>query len=456
MLVATDSDRTLGPRTPGPSLSASSLWMNVFLAGLLLMIAYGVRLTVGLFVHPLIMDKGLTIGEVSMALAIGQISWGLFQPLFGAWADKGHAFTAMAAGALCIAAGQILTMVSDNVWILILAQGLLSPAGIAAGSFAILIGIVGSRIPADKRSVTSGIINSGGSVGQFVFAPIVQFFIQVRGYGTSLMILAGVGLAAIYPAWLLCKRNPPLPKSTHAAKAWQPETPLAREGLWEQVCVAMRDPSFLLLNAGFFTCGFHVAFLITHLPGEVTACGHAATVSAASISLIGLCNIAGSIGSGILGKYFRMKYVLAATYGARAVIIALFLHSAKSEMDFYLFAAATGFTWLATVPPTAGLVGKLFGQRYVATLFGLTFFTHQVGGFLGAWLGGVAVEHSGSLLWVWYTDVALALLAAVLNLPIKENALGRRKIGPERPDEPKRAGEPERLDEPERVAGQEV
>ncbi len=413
---------TLNPAQPSPGM-----WISVFLAGLILMVAYGVRLTVGLFVHPIIMDKGLSIAEVSTALAIGQISWGLFQPIFGAWVDKGYAFPALVVGALCIVTGQLLTMVADNVWVLIVAQGIFSPAGIAAGSFAILIGIVGSRIAPDKRSVASGIINSGGSVGQFVFAPIVQFFIHLRGYYTSLLVLAGIALAAIYPAWVLCRRNPPMPKSERAAEVWQPETSLSREGLRNQIRVAVKDPSFLFLNAGFFTCGFHVAFLVTHLPGEVAACGHTATVSAASISLIGLFNIAGCIGAGILGKYYRMKYVLTATYAARAVMITLFIFSAKSRLDFYLFAAATGFTWLATVPPTAGIVGKLFGQRYLATLFGLTFLTHQIGGFFGAWLGGVAMETSGSLLWVWWVDVALAGLAAVVNLPIKEEAPVWRK-----------------------------
>ncbi len=412
---------------PGLSLPAYGMWTSVFLAGFILMVAYGVRLTVGLFVHPIIMDKGLTIAEVSTALAIGQISWGLFQPLFGAWVDKGHAFAALAVGALCIAAGQFLTMASDDVWILILAQGLFSPAGIAAGSFAILIGIVGGRIPPDKRSVASGIINSGGSLGQFVFAPVVQFCIQLRGYSTSLAVLAAVALAAVYPAWALCRRNPPVPRSERHPDAFRPETPLAREGLREQIRTALRDPSFLFLNAGFFTCGFHVAFLVTHLPGEVTACGHTAAVSAASISLIGLCNIAGCIGAGILGKYYRMKNVLAVTYAARAVMIMLFIFSSKSELAFYVFSAATGFTWLATVPPTAGIVGKLFGQRYVATLFGLTFFTHQIGGFFGAWLGGVAMETAGNLFWVWWVDVALASMAALVNLPIKEEAPRWRK-----------------------------
>lgn len=407
---------------PNLTRASSGMWASVALAGIIMMLAYGVRLTVGLLVQPLMDDKGLTIAEVSTALAIGQISWGLFQPVFGAWADKGHGFAALATGMLCVVAGQLLTMVSDNVWILILAQGLFSPAGIAAGSFAILLGIVGARLAPDKRSVASGIINSGGSVGQFVFAPIVQLGIHLRGYYASLLLLAGVALAALLPSWMLCKRNPPISKAERATETWSPTTPLERQGLRDQIGVALRDPSFLLLNAGFFTCGFHVAFLITHLPGEVSACGHSAAVSAASLSLIGLCNIVGSIGAGVLGKYYRMKSVLAATYAARAVMISLFMLSSKSETAFYIFSAATGFTWLATVPPTAGIVGKLFGQRYVATLFGLTFFTHQIGGFFGAWLGGVAMENSGSLFWVWWVDIALAATAAAINLPIRENA----------------------------------
>lgn len=409
------------PCPPSPSRSPG-IWTSVALAGIILMVAYGVRLTVGLLVQPVMDDKGLTIAEVSTALAIGQIAWGLFQPVFGAWADMGHGFAALVTGALCIAAGQLLTMVSDNVWLLTLAQGLFSPAGIAAGSFAILIGIVGPRLAPDQRSVASGIINSGGSAGQFVFAPMVQFLIQARGYRASLLALTAIALAAIYPARLLCRHNPPVPGAGHTAGEWKPETPLARGGLRDQIRVALKNPSFVLLNAGFSTCGFHVAFLVTHLPGEAATCGHRAAVSAASISLIGLCNIAGCIGAGILGKYCRMKYVLAATYAARAVMILLFMLSSKSETAFYAFAAATGFTWLATVPPTAGIVGKLFSQRYVATLFGLSFFTHQIGGFFGAWLGGVAMEISGSLAWVWWMDVALAALAAIVNLPIKEQA----------------------------------
>lgn len=199
--------------------------------------------------------------------------------------------------------------------------------------------------------------------------------------------------------------------------------------MWQQIVQALRNPSYLCLHAGFFTCGFHVAFLVTHLPGEVALSGHSASVSAASIGIIGLFNIAGSLFAGALGSRVRMKYILAVMYGSRAVMIALFLLAPKTTLTFYVFAAALGFTWLATVPPTAGIVGKLFDTRYLATLFGLTLLTHQVGGFLGAWLGGLAMAHSGNYQWMWYADIALASFASIVNLPIREPEPARAVMG---------------------------
>jgi predicted MFS family arabinose efflux permease len=190
--------------------------------------------------------------------------------------------------------------------------------------------------------------------------------------------------------------------------------------LGRQVREAMRDRSYLCLHAGFFTCGFHIAFLVTHLPGEVALCGLPAGVSATALGLIGLFNIAGSLTAGALAQRYRMKWLLAFTYGSRAVIIAAYLLAPKSAWTFYVFAAALGFSWLATVPPTAGLVGKLFGMRYLATLFGLTLLSHQIGGFFGAWLGGLAFVRFGDYTWMWYADIALALAAALVNLPIRE------------------------------------
>ena len=296
-------------------------------------------------------------------------------------------------------------------------QGILAPAGSAAGSFSVLIAIVMSRLSADKRSMAGGIVNAGGSLGQFVM--------NVRDHYASFALLAFWGLISILPAWLLCRLKPaPAIKESVPGKisAIEPNG-LARESLRDQLKVALRNSSYMLLCAGFFTCGFHVAFLTTHLPGEISSCGHAASVSAASLSIIGLCNIAGSLGAGFLGKYFRMKYILAAMYASRALMIFIYLLADKTEFTFYAFAVTTGLTWLATVPPTAGIIGKLFGMRYFATLFGIAFLVHQVGGFLGAFLGGVAMQYEGSYLWVWHIDVVLALGAAIFNLPIKEEAV---------------------------------
>lgn len=400
-------------RNTGPNM-----WSAIIFASIILMITMGVRQTVGLFLHPIVDATTMNVAEVSMAMAIGQLMWGVFQPLFGALADKKSAFFVLTLGVLLICAGQLLTIWATSPLLLIISQGILSPAGCAAGSFSVLIGIVAARLPSDKSSVASGVINAGGSVGQFALAPLVQLMIHLRGYYGGLVLLAGSALLSIIPSWFLCKGKngvcDPSTKQT-AASAGEPTMTLR-----QQLKIAAKDRSYILLHIGFFTCGFHVAFLTTHLPGEVSLSGFPATVAATSLSLIGLCNIGGSVIAGILGKYFRMKYILSALYAFRAAMIAMYLMSAKTETDFYIFAVATGFTWLATVPPTSGIVGKLFGTRYLATLFGLTLLSHQIGGFLGAWLGGLAIQLSGNLQWVWYLDVILALIAALVNLPIRE------------------------------------
>jgi predicted MFS family arabinose efflux permease len=190
--------------------------------------------------------------------------------------------------------------------------------------------------------------------------------------------------------------------------------------LSEQTLAAFRDKSYLCLHAGFFTCGFHIAFLVTHLPGEVALCGLPASVSAASLAIIGLANIVGSLGVGWLAQTHRMKYLLVCVYSIRVVAISFYLMVPHTALTFYVFAGVLGLSWLATVPPTAGLVGKLFGARYLATLFGLTLLSHQIGGFFGAWLGGLAVAASGNYNWMWYADIALATFAALINLPIRE------------------------------------
>jgi MFS family permease len=344
------------------------------------------------------------------------------QPLFGAVADKYGAGRVIVLGALMLAGGMAATPFVSSQWGLMLTLGVLSAAGAGAGSFSILIGGTAQRLPAARRPFAAGFINAGGSFGQFVFAPLMQAMIAGSGWIVAMLTMAATTLLTIPLAWPL--------RRARAARA--DAAPVAGQGatatgitLTEQLGQALRSRSYLCLHAGFFTCGFHIAFLVTHLPGEVALCGLPAGVSGTALGLIGLFNIAGSLSAGALSTRYRMKSLLVLMYASRVLVIALFLLAPKNALTFYVFAAALGFTWLATVPPTAGLVGKLFGMRYLSTLFGLTLLSHQVGGFFGAWLGGLAFVHFGNYNWMWYADMALALGAALVNLPIREAAVVR-------------------------------
>jgi len=253
----------------------------------------------------------------------------------------------------------------------------------------------------------------------------VQALISAFGWVSAMVALAASALATL-PMARLMRRQPAAAPASTTAKAAAP----AEIGLRAQLRIAGRDRNYWYLHAGFFTCGFHVAFLVTHLPGEVGLCGLPAGVAATSLAIIGLANIVGSLGIGAMGNSFRMKYLLFWVYFARVVAIAVYLAAPKTALTFYVFAAVLGVTWLSTVPPTAGLVGKLFGTRYLATLFGLTLLSHQIGGFFGAWLGGLALVGTGSYEWMWYADMALALAAAFINLPIKEAPLAAPRAAP--------------------------
>jgi MFS family permease len=392
-------------------------------AAAILMITMGARQTSGLFLLPITQATGVTVVAFSFALAIGQFMFGMAQPIFAAIADKYGAIKVIFAGALLLALGSFLTPYMSSGSGLLFTMGILGAAGAAAGSFSILIGIAAQRLPPEKRSFASGFINAGGSIGQFVFAPLVQWFIGFSGW-VSAMFFTGFAALLTIPLALLLRE----PRKSGNESAAPAPAAVPHIGLGEQIRDAMRNPSYLYLHAGFFTCGFHVAFLVTHLPSDLQLCGLTPTVAANSLALIGLFNVAGSLLAGWLGQRYRMKYLLAAIYGSRAVIVAIYMVMPKTALNVYLFAGALGFTWLATVPPTAGLVGKLFGTRYIATLFGLTLVSHQVGGFLGAWLGGVAVAQTGSYEWIWYADIVLALLAAVINFPIREARLQAQPV----------------------------
>ena len=389
-------------------------WTLVLSSAAILAVTMGVRQTAGLFVSSINSSTGLGIVTVSLAMAVGQFVWGAAQPLFGMLADKVGSYRVIVIGGLLLAFGMAITPFVNSSFGLILAMGVLTAAGAGAGSFSILIGAAAQRLPAERRSFASGFINAGGSFGQFMFAPIAQALISACGWITAMLTLAATTLTTLLLALPL--------RQSKAAAAAQTALPAGGMTLGAQTRIAFRDPSYWCLHAGFFTCGFHIAFLVTHLPGEISLCGLPASVSASALAIIGLANIVGSIGAGWLGQIRRMKMILVWMYASRAVAIALYLMAPKTDFTFYLFAVVLGVTWLSTVPPTAGLVGKLFGARYLATLFGLTLFTHQIGGFFGAWLGGIAIAATGSYDWMWYADIVLAALAALVNLPIREAA----------------------------------
>ena len=397
-----------------PSMNHRGVWITTLMAAAILMITMGARQSMGLYVGPLNTDTGLGIVTISLAMAIGQFVWGAIQPIAGAFADKYGPRPVLLTGLFTLVIGSALTPFITSSWGLILTMGVLTAMGAGACSFSVLLGAAAQRMPAESRGAASGIINAGGSFGQFVFAPIIQKLIQWLGWMGSMWSMAAVTLLAIP----LLNR---LTSDTHApAKAADPEG-----GLKKAVQDAMRNPSYLLLHLGFFTCGFHIAFLVTHLPTEVGLCGLTPAVASWSLAIIGLANILGSLYAGSCINTYRSKYVLASMYGSRALLIAMYLAAPKTEWTFYIFAMGLGFTWLATVPPTAALVGKLFGIRYLATLFGLTLLSHQIGGFLGAYLGGLAFTANGDYQWMWWADIALSGMAAIINLPIKEAPIER-------------------------------
>jgi predicted MFS family arabinose efflux permease len=419
------AERT-GERSPAVLVVAAS--------GILLL-TMGVRQSLGLFVLPIVTATGVSLVSLSFALAIGQFVWGAAQPLFGAVADHYGAYRVLIWGAVLLAAGGALATRSSSGPGFALTLGLLLSAGTAAGSFAILIGVTSRSLSPAARSLAAGIINAGGSLGQLLFAPLVQLLIRGSGWRASMLGISIAALLTVPLAWLFrgrssgddAERPAAASESSHRALLPQAQTvpaagtAAARSfGLREQLRNAVRDSSYLYLNVGFFTCGFHIAFLVTHLPGNLQLCGLSATVAANSLALIGAFNVAGSLFAGWLGRRYRMKSILAWLYASRAAVVVCYLWMPKTASNVYLVAGALGLTWLATVPPTAGLVGKLFGTRYLTTLFGLTLLSHQIGGFLGAWLGGVAMARLGSYDWVWYADIVLALAAALINLPIRE------------------------------------
>ncbi|HKA44056.1 MAG TPA: MFS transporter [Burkholderiales bacterium] len=379
-------------------------------AGAILAVALGLRQAQPLFIGSLNSHTGIGYAAISLAFGIAQLVWGLAQPVAGAVADRWGPRWVMIAGVVLLAGANAAMPLAGSAVALTLLIGVLFAAGAGAVGPAMLISAANRWIPEAKRSVTTGIINAGGSFGQFTIIPLAQLLIGIAGWQPAMIMLGVVGLAALPLVMLL----------TPSAAESSPAGGSGGVTLGVALREAVRDPSFLLLNAGFLVCGFHVAFIATHLPGVVALCGLPASVSAWSLSVIGLFNMMGSLWMGKAIQKRSMKNALAAVYFARALLVFAFLFAPKTPVAFLLFSAGIGFTYFSTVPPTAGLVAKLHGTRYLATLFGIVMLSHQVGGFLGAWLGGKAFEATRSYDWMWLADIMLCLFAVIVHLPIRE------------------------------------
>ena len=376
----------------------------------------GTRQTMGLFLSPLNTSTGLGLGSISLAFAFGQLWWGVTQPFAGVMADKVGTARVLVVGALLVALGTFITPFMTSTAGLILAIGVLSAGGAGMAGPAVLMAAATRLVPPERRGLATGIVNAGGSFGQFVMAPIAGVLIVGLGWFSALQVM-GLLVLLCLPAAFVLRGN-----ASQAAAGGQKPV-----GTGEAIRTALADRSFLLLSAGFFVCGFHVAFLATHLPGVVAACGLPVQFGAWALAMLGLFNIVGSVAMGWAVGRWRMKSLLSLVYATRALAVLLFLLAPKSGAVVLVFAAVMGLTFLSTVPPTAGLVAKFFGVANMATLFGVVMLTHQIGGFLGAWLGGRVFETTGSYDWIWYVDIVLAVGAALIHLPIREARLPARR-----------------------------
>lgn len=394
-----------------------ALWLVLLAAAGMFALTMGTRQTMGLFLGPLNTATGLGIGSISLAFAFGQLWWGLTQPFAGAVADRIGTGRVLLLGCALVALGTFITPHMTTTAGLIFAIGILSAGGAGMAGPSVLMAATTRLVPAEKRGIASGVVNAGGSFGQFVMAPVASALMAGVGWANAMQVLGLIVLLAL-PAALVLKGS-----SVQAAAPGARKNLTVREALRE----ALQLPSFWLLAGGFFVCGFHVAFLATHLPGVVASCGLSPQVAAWALALLGLFNIVGSVGIGWAVGRWRMKSLLSLIYAVRGIAVLLFVLAPKTEFVMLAFAAVMGVTFLSTVPPTAGLVAKFFGPANMAMLFGVVMLTHQVGGFLGAWLGGKVFEANGNYNWIWYIDIVLAVGAALIHLPIREAKLPARK-----------------------------
>lgn len=378
-------------------------------------ISFGIRQSQGLFIFQINSDSQIGIGLISFSLAIGQLLWGIIQPIASEMTRKYGEKKVLTFGLLILLLGLILTPLSiNNSFFFLLNFGVLISLGSGICSMSILISIVQKSVSENKKGFFSSLVTTSASFGQFIIAPLTQLFIILFGWKLSLILLGFLVLSFLF----FCKKIGELSK--------EEKTISNREillSLRKSFFYGIKDSNFNLVCLSFFSCGFHIAFLITHLPGEINLCGLSQNVASISISIIGIANILGTILVGYLNDQYRSKDLLFLLYFFRALIIIIYLFSPKTTITFVVFSFFIGITWLSTIPPTANLIGKFYGVDKLGTMFGISVIYHQIGAFLGAWLGGIVILNMNSLYYMWIFDASFALIAAFLNLPIKEKKI---------------------------------
>ncbi len=384
--------------------------------GLILTLAMGIRHGFGLFLQPISHDMGWGRETFALALAVQNLMWGATQPFAGMIADKYGTARVVLGGAALYILGLVTMAHSHSPLIFVLTSGVLIGTGLSGVTFSVISGVLGRKFPPEKRSMALGISAAAGSFGQFAILPLTQWLLSNVGWYGALLAMAGVALLIAPLAAAMVER-----RATHVHAFAQS----ARQAMGE----ALGHRGYMLLTTGFFVCGFQVVFVGVHLPAYLADKGLPAYVAVTALALIGLFNIVGTYAAGWLGGRVSKKYILSTIYFARAVVIALFLWLPLTPFSVYAFAIALGLLWLSTIPPTNGIVAQIFGVRYLAMLSGFAFFSHQIGSFLGAWLGGKLYDTTGSYDVVWYLSIALGIVAGLLNLPIDEREIKRPALG---------------------------
>lgn len=381
--------------------------------GIILTVALGVRHNFGLYLQPMTTDLGIGREVFSIAIALQNLVYGLAQPFTGMIADKFGAARVLIGGAILYALGLALTSVSSTGWELNLSSGLLIGAALSCTGFSIVFGVVGRAVPAAKRTAALGIVGSAGSFGQFIMIPYGQMLISSMGWQQALLILAVTVLIIVPLSSALVEDKKAQANNFH------------RQSIREALHEAFTHSGYVLLCLGYTVCGFQLMFISVHFPAYLQDQRMSAEIGMTALALIGLFNIFGSFAWGWLGGRYSQKYLLSALYFIRALAIAAFIALPVSPTSVFLFAATIGFLWLGTVPLTTGLIARLFGVQYLATLGGSAFLFHQVGSFMGVWLAGYLFDATGSYNIMWWLTIAMGVLAAALNLPIDERPLAR-------------------------------